>query len=73
MSDGAIPEAPGRPRRLSPGQEQTVKTRVAREAVAGEHESAAAMHRSTRRPQKRPGIAQDFFAASHPAYINLQH
>ncbi|WP_406318382.1 hypothetical protein OHA77_13410 [Streptosporangium sp. NBC_01639] len=40
---------------------QNLKVRAAREAVADEHELAAAMHRSLCRPQKRPHIVRAFF------------
>ncbi|MER5624228.1 transposase [Streptosporangium sp. NPDC002544] len=49
---------------------QNIKARVAREAVADEHELAAAMHRSMRRLQKRPDIVGAFFADSHLSYIS---
>ncbi|MDP9842136.1 transposase [Streptosporangium lutulentum] len=49
---------------------QNVKARVARQAVADEHELAAAMHRSMRRLQKRPDIVRAFFADPHLAYIS---
>ncbi|MDP9848607.1 hypothetical protein J2853_007818 [Streptosporangium lutulentum] len=54
----------------TPGPCQNVKARVARQAVADEHELAAAMHRSMRRLQKRPDIVRAFFADPHLAYIS---
>ncbi|WP_307827589.1 IS630 family transposase [Planomonospora sp. ID82291] len=48
---------------------QNVKARAAREAVADEHELAAAMHSSLRRLQKCPGIVRAFFADPHLSYI----
>ncbi|MFJ2033778.1 transposase [Streptosporangium sp. NPDC087985] len=48
---------------------QNVKARVAREAVADEHELAAAMHRGMHRLQKHPDIVRTFFADPHLAYI----
>ncbi|MBG0815648.1 transposase [Planomonospora sp. ID82291] len=47
---------------------QNVKARAAREAVADEHELAAAMHSSLRRLQKCPGIVRAFFADPHLSY-----
>ena len=48
---------------------QNLKARVAREAVADEHELAAAMHSGMHRLQKRPGIVRAFFTDPHLAYI----
>ncbi|GGL51567.1 hypothetical protein GCM10014719_61100 [Planomonospora parontospora subsp. antibiotica] len=48
---------------------QNIKARAAREAVADEHELAAAMHRGMRRLQKRPDIVRGFFADPKLAYI----
>ncbi|MBG0831743.1 hypothetical protein HS041_28910 [Planomonospora sp. ID67723] len=48
---------------------QNLRTRVARQAVADEHELAAAMHAGMRRLQKRPDIVRAFFADPHLAYI----
>ncbi|MBG0825780.1 IS630 family transposase [Planomonospora sp. ID91781] len=48
---------------------QNVKARAAREAVADEHELAAAMHSGMRRLQKRPDIVRGFFTDPQLAYI----
>ncbi|WP_326635026.1 IS630 family transposase [Streptosporangium sp. NBC_01755] len=48
---------------------QNIKARVAREAVADEHELAAAMHSGMHRLQKRPDIVRAFFTDPHLTYI----
>ena len=48
---------------------QNLRARVAREAVANEHELAAAMHSGMHRLQKRPDIVRTFFVDPHLAYI----
>ncbi|MEV0755231.1 transposase [Streptosporangium sp. NPDC050280] len=48
---------------------QNLKARVAHEAVADEHELAAAMHSGRHRLQKRPDIVRAFFTDPHLAYI----